>query len=889
MNYQNFEELNFEFNSNDYTAKVIESPNASGEVLIPTTVNYQNHDYIVTSISKYAFKSNIDIKSVNFPADSKLFHIEKKAFFKSSIQSIFLPQSIEKIEEGCFHSTQKLISVSVSPKNKFFQFYNRKFLVKKSNEKSAEYDILFFARRDIKEGQIPRFIKHICKYCFCDCKKLVSIQFSKDSKIISINKSCFFNSSIKSIQFPASLEILQEGWCKRTPQLKSINLSQNSKKFSCIDNQILLEKSDLKNENFDILNFAARDIKKAVIPSFIKVINASAFSECKQLKTVEFEDKTELEIIGKDSFHFTSIEKISIPSSVIKIDKKSFFFCKKLKTVEIPKESRLCSIGSLALGITSIDKFFIPKEVTLIDEKAFNNTNSLSSIEFSEHSKLTKIGDFAFSLTGIKSIRIPSSVVEIGGNSFANCYSLTSVEFEENSKLDIIRKYAFSYSSLEAIEIPKSVKTIEEKAFYSCKSLDSFKIDENSEIKTIENYSFYDTNLRSLFIPSNVTELKDEWCCEIKYLINISVSKQNKNFIFYDDKFLLGKTDSKSDKYDILLFARRDIECAIIPSFIKKIGCFAFSDCMKLKSIEFSKDSELLVIDKSAFSYSSIERITIPSSVCQIGEFAFCSNNLKTIDNFENTKIRTIESDLFQWSSIRNLSIPSTVEELKEGWSRGTPYLVSINVSNKNDNFNCIDNKIIYGKSNNENNIFDVFLFASRDIEEIIIPSFIKKISSYSFTECMKLKRIEFQEKSELYSIEENAFGATQIDRISIPSNTEKIGKFAFYECKKLKVIEFQPDSKLSLIEENAFSGSSITSISVPSNVKFIQKGTFSDCNELCTVEFLGSEIIFEHFIDSQTNFIKIFSFPNAHKIVNIQFIIPINSSVFVLSGAEII
>ena len=258
----------------------------------------------------------------------------------------------------------------------------------------------------------------------------------------------------------------------------------------------------------------------------------------------------------------------------------------------------------------------------------------------------------------------------------------------------------------------------------------------------------------------------------------------------------------------------------------------------------------------------------------------YLSSNLIPIDEnkvIQNTTIRTIE----------NFSIDIECDE---------QILQKLNETTNNHKQET-ENKEIkqfqkfgeVSKSNNENNIFDVFLFASRDIEEIIIPSFIKKISSYSFTACMKLKRIEFQEKSELESIEENAFGATQIDRISIPSNTEKIGKFAFYECKKLKVIEFQPDSKLSLIEENAFSGSSITSISVPSNVKFIQKGTFSDCNELCTVEFLGSEVIFEHFIDSQTNFIKIFSFPNAHKIVNIQFIIPINSSVFVLSGAEII
>ena len=69
--------------------------------------------------------------------------------------------------------------------------------------------------------------------------------------------------------------------------------------------------------------------------------------------------------------------------------------------------------------------------------------------------------------------------------------------------------------------------------------------------------------------------------------------KENNFFTYYDDQFILGKTDPKSDEFDVLLFARRDIKVANIPSFIKRIGPCAFGKCRKLEEVNFFPDSEL--------------------------------------------------------------------------------------------------------------------------------------------------------------------------------------------------------------------------------------------------------------------------------------------------------
>ena len=61
----------------------------------------------------------------------------------------------------------------------------------------------------------------------------------------------------------------------------------------------------------------------------------------------------------------------------------------------------------------------------------------------------------------------------------------------------------------------------------------------------------------------------------------------------YCKKFILGKTNKNKTDFDTLILARRDLEEVTIPSLIKRIESCAFQRCEKLKSIQFTDDSEL--------------------------------------------------------------------------------------------------------------------------------------------------------------------------------------------------------------------------------------------------------------------------------------------------------
>lgn len=146
-------------------------------------------------------------------------------------------------------------------------------------------------------------------------------------------------------------------------------------------------------------------------------------------------------------------------------------------------------------------------------------------------------------------------------------------------------------------------------------------------MKTIEKNAFkHCCELTDISLPSNVDDLKDGWCNGIGKLTNISISPNtNGNIQYYDDKCIIGKSANNGHEYDILLFARRDIEKAVIPSFIKKIGPRSFELCDNLKEISFSEKSQLLSIGHHSFYRSSLEKLFIPLNFIDFDDECFSS------------------------------------------------------------------------------------------------------------------------------------------------------------------------------------------------------------------------------------------------------------------------
>lgn len=305
------------------------------------------------------------------------------------------------------------------------------------------------------------------------------------------------------------------------------------------------------------------------------------------------------------------------------------------------------------------------------------------------------------------------------------------------------------------------------------------------------------------------------------------------------DKFLLGKTNPNVSNFDVLISYNGFYKSIQIPSFIKRIAPSAFYDVGTIEKVTFSDDSKLESIGSYSFGHCCISNISIPSNVTIIEEGAFLEcNNLEKVTFHEDSKLLTIEKKAFCATGIQSLSIPSSVIELKSRWCEETPNLVDVKISPKSTNFSYLENGLIIGKSEVSGDIYDTIIFAPRNIEEVIIPSFIKTIAGAAFSQCSNLKRIEFPEDSKLEIIEKNGLSNIPIKNISIPKHVKEIGSMAFYSNRVLNNIEFTENSELQLIKKLAFYGNPIRKILFPSSLKRIEEEAFFFCQKLKNIEF---------------------------------------------------
>lgn len=768
--------LSFVLNEEDKTAAVFRKIDASEEVMIPTKIEFESQEFIVTSIVEKSFINLTNIKSINFERNSELKFIDQSTFSYSSLERIVIPKTVKTIGKFAFSSCKKLKSV---------QF-----------EEGSELTLIeehAFSYSSLERIVIPSNVVEIGPSSFYNCHNLKSVDFLNGSKLMTIGDFSFAFSPIERISIPSSVVNIGREWLRGTRKLADVKVTQNEvENVSYFDDSFIVAKSDLNSDFFDVLLFVRRDIEHAVIPSFVRRISPFAFDSCQQLKTLEFHENSELQIIDKFAFSGISIDTISIPASVIRIDESAFSKVMNLKSVTFSSDSKLRTLEKRAFSSPSIESISIPSSIKEIDNDWCDEINNLTNITiFQKEERNISVFDnsfivgksdlnqenfdvLLFARRNIEIATIPSFIRIIAPYAFNRCKLLKTATFSENSKLELIEKFAFNNSAIKSILIPSGVTKIGNSAFSYCPNLKKVEFQENSKLKIIDRSAFSYSSIESITIPSN-TILIDE--CAFDYCLLL------KNVDFFSNSKLL------SIRYSS--FAHSSITHITIPPHVTKIDVFAFSGCSKLKTVKCSPDSNLKKICKFAFVSFSIEEISIPSSIEDLDDRCFCrAMNL--------TKVTVLPC------KIKNI---------------------------------CIFNNFLLGKSDLKSDNFDVLKFAPKNIVLAKIPPFIKMIGPYSFYYCNRLKAIEFNIDSKLEIIDDSAFSFSSLERIQIPSSVVKISKNAFTCCQKLRFVDFQDMSKLKLIETNAFFNSAIECITILSHVTHIRDHAFFKCFNLQIIE----------------------------------------------------
>lgn len=237
-----------------------------------------------------------------------------------------------------------------------------------------------------------------------------------------------------------------------------------------------------------------------VIPAQIKdITGAYAFRECKNLKTLAFEEGVE-SISGDYMFNSaTSIESVKFPSTFKTIGQGAFYANYGLKSIEW---GGVESIGSLAFSACmALEELEVPatikyvggsafhqceglKKVVIaaetIDHNAFSYCISLTDIEI-KPTTINWIGTGVFTdCDALEHFTFPDHFTSTGVETFHYCDKLSTIDF---ANIETIQHGCFAWCpSLTEINIPGTVKTIESNVFLACKNITSIILNEGTEV-----------------------------------------------------------------------------------------------------------------------------------------------------------------------------------------------------------------------------------------------------------------------------------------------------------------------------------------------------------------------------------------------------------------------
>ena len=475
-------------------------PKPTGEVIIPSRIGGAP----VVEIGRYALRDCPDISSVRIPKG--VTRIGMRAFsFNKGLTSVTIPSSVTNIQGNAFSSCKGLTNIEVDSGNAFYcskegvlyELAKAALLCCPAGRKGEMVipgrvpsdeglvgswcrwlKSVFFKLIGRRSDDCSRCVTSIGDWAFSGCRGLTSVTIP--SSVTSIGEYAFFDCSLTSITIPSSVTNIGRdvfGWCGRMTNI----VVDSGNEVYCSKGGALYMKADV-----GLICWPGGDRGDAKIPSGVKSIWPSAFSDCRRLTS------------------------ITIPSSVTNIGDPEFYRCDRLTNIVVDsgnavycsRDGALCKRANAELlgwpggrrgkveipkGVenvgerwifSSVTSLTIPSSVTNFSAKAlFFNKKAFKSVTISEGA--TSINAFAFSYCGgLTSVTIPSSVTNIGERAFCACTGLASVT------------------------IPGGVMSIGRAAFAGCDGLTSVIM--RGDRPNVRGYAFLNCpNLKSIHVPAS--------------------------------------------------------------------------------------------------------------------------------------------------------------------------------------------------------------------------------------------------------------------------------------------------------------------------------------------------------------------------------------------------
>ena len=725
----------------------------------------------ITAIGDNAFKNCNTITMVEIPGT--VMSIGTSAFQNcTGMESVIIPEGVSHIGNNAFNNCYSLTSLNIPDSVRIIE------------------EMTFYGCSGLTDIVIPDSVASIYNNAFANCTALESVTMPNS---YTVGNGAFLNCD--NVEY----------------------ITQNGVKY-------LVTKNDVANNDYEVevmsndppysgtLSIAdvitLDDVKKYKVTS----IWMFAFSDCKNLTTVNIPNSVNrIGNTGGDTFAGCgNLEAINVDSDnpnytsedgVLFDKNKTVIICypadKDGTTYKIPETVTKIGFQSF-LSCDKLESVTIPENVREINREAFSGCTNLKSVNIPEG--VTDIGLFAFlGCESLASLFIPSSVENIGDDAFSDVqrvvYAGTKAgetygaieavaEFELSSDEKTLEKYNGQGGD---VVIPDGVAAIDNEVFRNRDDISSVTFP--NSLETIGNRAFGGCiGLKSIEIPQSVESIASnafEGCDNL--------------------------TDVYFTKDGIRYRKLNDNEVEVTSYWTWDTGNSYNGSVVIPESVLLGEKTYLVTrIGESAFYYSSLTAIDIPSSVTSIGDWAFDRCPLESIVIPES--VESIgEGALQMCFNLTSVAIPESVKTIGDNAFAGSNSITSVSIENDAD----FSNAELYFTQDgiryhvlNKNKVEVVAVNDPNSYSgNVVIPQkvgtfTVTAIGDEAFKGCESLTSITIPESVE--SIGESAFeGCQSLTSIVIPESVKTVGDNAFRNCTNLAEVVYNPAT--TTIGENAF------------------------------------------------------------------------------------
>ena len=406
------------------------------DIIIPSTITYEDETYEVTGIGFYAFACCSGIKSITIP--NSVTTIGGKAFEDcTALTNISIGNSVTKIEYEAFKNCKSLNNISIP------------------NSVTSIGSSAFENCYSLNSINIPNSVTNIGSSAFKGCTSLTYIPVP--SSVTSINQNTFSGClNLKSITIPNSITSIGEKAFSNCNNLESFTFGTG---VVNIDNTIFYGHTPCKviwltknppygyekvqgSINYVINEQYSKIDNKIILP------NLSSIFESEGIKYVPI-SPSERTCEAIDCIYDKTIDNLTIGSKTIfkgiemiikSIRPYVFYGNKYLKNIKweyggiIPK--------SAFQGCINLFSIEIADNTNSIGDYAFAGCSSLKEIKYGDG--ILTIGNYAFSdCKSLDNICIPKKVARILDYSFKGCTKSNRIIFEEPKTTDNLHRITF--------------------------------------------------------------------------------------------------------------------------------------------------------------------------------------------------------------------------------------------------------------------------------------------------------------------------------------------------------------------------------------------------------------------------------------------------------------